>query len=68
MKVKDIISVPNNPDIRLLWLEDIGNYDTDDVWNSWEGKGACPSYLLDMNVSYLNAEKDGTITIGMTYA
>jgi len=68
MKVKDIISIPNEPDVRLLWLEDIGNHEVEDVWNNWEGRGECPSYLLDMNVSYLNAEKDETLTIGMTFA
>ena len=65
--VKDIIPFKETTDMRILWENDIGNHNAEDVWNSWDWTNMkeCPSYLLDKRVVYMHAETDETLTIGI---
>ena len=68
MKVKDIIPFKETTDMRILWENDIGNYETaEDIWNSWDwtNMNECPKYILNKDVVYLHAETDETLTIGI---
>ena len=65
MKVKDIIPFKETTDMRIIWENDICNYENaDDVWNNWDWAD-CPNYILDKEIVCLHAETDETLTIGI---